>query len=229
MALAILGLGTALPATRVSQQEAKLVARSVCCRTPEQATWLPAVYDQTGIEHRFQCLGRDIVDDVLHGTPHSGSIFLPTGRADDAGPTTGSACGYQEKRRPWRWPPPAGAGALALRAAELTHLVTVSCIGIQRARRRSGAGRWLELVALDRADARRLHGLHGRSTACAWRGAGRLGPVGARAGGGGELCILHYHYGWDPQKIIRQRALFADGAAASWARRRARRRPTPGA
>jgi predicted naringenin-chalcone synthase len=28
-----------------------------------------------------------------------------------------------------------------------------------------------------------------------------------------ELCCLHYHYGWDPQKVIAN-ALFADGAAA---------------
>jgi predicted naringenin-chalcone synthase len=28
-----------------------------------------------------------------------------------------------------------------------------------------------------------------------------------------ELCSLHYHYGWDPQKVIAN-ALFADGAAA---------------
>jgi predicted naringenin-chalcone synthase len=28
-----------------------------------------------------------------------------------------------------------------------------------------------------------------------------------------ELCGLHYHYGWDPQKIIAN-AIFADGAAA---------------
>src|SRR5205823_7939283 len=28
-----------------------------------------------------------------------------------------------------------------------------------------------------------------------------------------ELCSLHYHYGWDPQKMVAN-ALFADGAAA---------------
>ena len=28
-----------------------------------------------------------------------------------------------------------------------------------------------------------------------------------------ELCSLHYHYGWDPQKIVAN-ALFSDGAAA---------------
>src|SRR5206468_12877266 len=28
-----------------------------------------------------------------------------------------------------------------------------------------------------------------------------------------ELCSLHYHYGWDPQRMIAN-ALFADGAAA---------------
>ena len=28
-----------------------------------------------------------------------------------------------------------------------------------------------------------------------------------------ELCSLHYHYGWDPQKMVAN-AIFADGAAA---------------
>src|SRR5206468_5355252 len=28
-----------------------------------------------------------------------------------------------------------------------------------------------------------------------------------------ELCSLHYHYGWDPQRIVAN-AIFADGAAA---------------
>ena len=88
MSFAILGLGTALPATRIDQDDALHIAKSLCCRTAEQVTWLPTMYGHTGIERRHLVLGQDVVRDVIDGTRHSGSPFLPTGAADDCGPTT---------------------------------------------------------------------------------------------------------------------------------------------
>src|SRR5437899_6826410 len=88
MTLAILSLGTALPATTISQDDALRIARTLCCRTEEQATWLPAMYGHTGIDTRRFALGADVVRDVLDGTRHSGSPFLPSGADDDHGPTT---------------------------------------------------------------------------------------------------------------------------------------------
>jgi hypothetical protein len=41
MSLAILGLGTAVPQTKVTREESAGIARSLCCRTPEHETWLP--------------------------------------------------------------------------------------------------------------------------------------------------------------------------------------------
>jgi alpha-pyrone synthase len=216
MSLAILGLGTAVPGTRSSQLEAKRLAQSLCCRTAEQMTWLPAMYDQTGIDQRYTCLGREVVDDVLNGTRHSGSMWLPTGQADDCGPTTG-----QRMQAYAREAPPlalaAARRALAasgVRPADITHLVTVSCTGF------NAPGVDLALVnglEMSRAVQRThigymgCHGaLNGLRVASAFTGADPGARVLLVAV---ELCSLHYHYGWDPQKIIAN-ALFADGAAA---------------
>src|SRR6266542_2190383 len=89
MSFAILGMGTAVPAATLTQEEALGLARVLCCRTQEQNTWVPLMYTQTAIDTRHFTLPRQLIDDVLAGTQHSGSVFLPTGRLDDAGPTTG--------------------------------------------------------------------------------------------------------------------------------------------
>jgi len=52
MSLALAGLGTAVPATRIDQVEAMAVARAVCRPTAEQATWLPGLYSNSGIDTR---------------------------------------------------------------------------------------------------------------------------------------------------------------------------------
>src|SRR5947209_12573782 len=131
MTFAILGLGTAVPPTVIDQNDALNIARPLCCRTAEHATWLPTMYGNTGIRRRHLVLGGDVVRDVLDGTRHSGSPFLPTGAPDDRGPTTAQRMQHYV----------AGATPLALRAArqaldqsglaarQLTHLVTVSCTG----------------------------------------------------------------------------------------------------
>src|SRR5205814_10305443 len=128
MTLSILGIGTATPATIVSQDEALGLAQVLCCRTSEQLTWVPLMYTQTGINNRHITLPRPLIDDVLHSTRNSGSVFLPTGALDDEGPTTAQRMAIYS----------ADAGPLALRAAasaleesglnaaQVTHLVTVS-------------------------------------------------------------------------------------------------------
>jgi predicted naringenin-chalcone synthase len=216
MSFAILGLGTAVPATVIDQHDALHVARSLCCRTAEQATWLPTMYGHTGIESRQSVLGQDVVRDVLDGTCHSGSPFLPTGAPDDCGPTTAERMQHYV----------ANAGPLALRAARqaleqsgvaaaaLTHLVTVSCTGFH------APGVDITLIqklglppGIQRTHVGFMgcHGaLNGLRVARAYAGAEPGAGVLLCAV---ELCSLHYHYGWDPQKIVAN-ALFADGAAA---------------
>src|SRR5437588_784370 len=87
MSFAILGMGAAVPANRVTQEEAAEAARIVCCHTPEQAALLPLLYRLTGIETRHMVLPQEVVHDVLEGTQQTQSVFLP-GEKVDHGPTT---------------------------------------------------------------------------------------------------------------------------------------------
>jgi len=216
MSFNILGLGTAVLATQVTQDEAAGIARRLCCRTHEQQTWLPLMYQHSGIRTRHLVFDRQVIDDVLHGTTYSQSPFLPTGRDDDRGPTTG------QRMRVYA----AEAGPLAVRAAqqalhrahlhasEITHLVTVSCTGMD------APGVDYELIQkLGLAGTvQRTHvgfmGCHGAINGLRVARAFTASEPEARVLlCAVELCGLHYYYGWDPQKIIAN-ALFADGAAA---------------
>jgi prepilin-type processing-associated H-X9-DG protein len=216
MSFTIIGMGTAVPPTAMSQAEACAVARSLCCRTHEQATWLPLVYHHTGIENRHSTMGREVVQDVLQGTRLSGSVFLPTGRDGDCGPTTGQRMRHYAEH----------AGPLAQRAsrraleeaalapAAVTHLVTVSCTGFR------APGLDVELIKTLGlpAGTQRTHvgfmGCHGAINALRVADAFTSADPGARVLiCATELCSLHYHYGWDPQKVVAN-ALFADGSAA---------------
>src|SRR3954453_26341 len=107
MSFAILGLGTALPPMRLSQADAESVAKAMCCSTPEHAEMVAVLYRQTGIASRHILFGEDVVRDVLDGTRHTGSPYLPDG-PDYPGPTTQRRMRtYEEHALP-----------LALRAAE---------------------------------------------------------------------------------------------------------------
>jgi predicted naringenin-chalcone synthase len=216
MSFAILGLGTAVPPTSIAQADAMRIARAICCRTKEQETWLPLLYDHSGIDSRHLAFGRPVIEDILNGTTFSQSVFLPSGRDDDRGPTTGQRMQHFV----------AEAGPLALRAArpalhqsglaaaEITHLITISCTGFH------APGVDYELIqGLGLAPTvQRTHigfmgchaALNGLRVARAFADADPDARVLLCAV---ELCVLHYHYGWDPQKIIAN-AIFADGAAA---------------
>lgn len=215
MTLAILGLGTALPATRLTQAEAMAVARAVCCRTPEQESWLPGLYAHSGITTRHLAFGQAVVDDVLQGTDHSGSVFLPKG-GDDTGPTIGQRMrAYAEQVGPLA--EQAARSALADAAIEpsaITHLVTVSCTGFRAPGvdialiRRLGLPPTVERTHIG------FMGCHGALNGLrVARALGEASPNARVLLCAVELCTLHYHYGWEPQQMVAN-ALFADGAAA---------------
>jgi len=216
MSFAIRGMGTAVPPTIMTQVEAEIVARELCCRTPEQSTWLPTMYRQTGIEKRYVVMGEQALRDVLNHTSYSESVFLPRYTEDDRGPTTGQRMAMYV----------AEAGPLALRAAaaaleqsglkrgDITHLVTVSCTGFHA----PGVDYQL-ITGLGLAPTtQRTHvgymGCHGALNGLrVARSYAESVPDCRLLLCAVELCSLHYHYGWDPQKIIAN-AIFADGAAA---------------
>jgi predicted naringenin-chalcone synthase len=216
MSFAFLGIGTAVPRNTISQQEAAGIARALCARTPEQATWLPAMYAHSGVATRHLTFAPDVVRDVLDGTRHSGSVFLPSGDPEDRGPTTGQRMQHYSADAP---PLALAAAQRALdesgvTAGSISHLVTVSCTGFAA----PGVDRALigglglpATVQRCNVGFMGCHGaINGLRVARAFTAADPAARVLLCAV---ELCSLHYFYGWDPQKVIAN-ALFADGAAA---------------
>jgi alpha-pyrone synthase len=216
MSLALLGFGTAVPGTIIRQTDARDIARALCCRTAEHETWLPAMYDGTGISTRHLSLGDDVVRDVIDGTRHSNSVFLPSGLPDDEGPTTAQRMQHYAIHAP----------ALSIRASRLalersnvsghdiTHLITVSCTGFLAPGVDVALIHALDLsptVARTHVGYMGCHGaLNGLRVARAFADADPSARVLLCAT---ELCSIHYHYGWDPQKMIAN-AIFGDGSAA---------------
>src|SRR5262249_4567984 len=130
MSLAILAVGTALPPTCVTQADAMTIARAVCCRTAEQASWLPGLYQGSGINQRHLAFDPLLIQDILDGTRYSGSPFLPNG-VDDGGPTSGQRMRHYRKQAP-ALALAAGRDALGradMRPEAVTHVITVSCTG----------------------------------------------------------------------------------------------------
>lgn len=216
MSFSILGLATAVPDNRLTQLESLALTRKLCCTTPQQESWLPVIYQQSGINTRHIALERQIADDIFNGTRLSNSAFVPKDDSDKSGPSTG------ERMREYA----RLAGPLAVTAArraleqaqlqpgEITHLVTVSCTGS------CAPGVDIELIKSLQlpATTQRTHlgfmgchgALNGLRVAKAFTGADPRARVLVCAV---ELCSLHYYYGWDPQKMV-VNAIFADGAAA---------------
>jgi predicted naringenin-chalcone synthase len=216
MSFTILGFGTAVPKTHITQQDALAIAKSLCARNDEQATWLPVMYGGTGIEARNLVFDDQLVRDVVHGTSHSGSVFLPSTDPADRGPTTGQRMEHYRRLAP---PLAIGASREALERSRLTpesitHLVTVSCTGFFAPGLDFAL---IEALGLKRTTQRThvgymgCHGaLNGLRVADAFTGRDPDARVLLCAV---ELCSLHYHYGWHPQKMVAN-ALFGDGAAA---------------
>lgn len=216
MSLALLAIGTAVPATAFSQTEGLAIAEALCRPTPEQATWLPGVYRGSAIDRRHTVLPRELVDDLLHGSNDSGSAFLPTRDVRDSGPTTGQrmAC-YHESALPLA----CLAAVVALRRSDLspqqiTHLVTVSCTGFSAPGWDLGLMRELGLPATVERTHVGFMGCHGALNGLrVARALVDADPSACVLLCAAELCSLHYHYHWNPARSVAN-ALFADGAAA---------------
>jgi predicted naringenin-chalcone synthase len=214
MSFLIRGLGTAVPPGVVTQQEAAACARVLAGHEIREAGWLGAVYARSGIRTRNQVIGsRQVVEDVLNGTRHSGSPFLPR---TDGGPSTAERMRVYAAEAP-----PLAIEASAKAVAEsgfdpasFTHLVTVSCTGFVAPGVDFALIRGLGLrPTVERAHVGFMgcHGaLNGLRVANAFATADPTARVLVCAV---ELCSLHYHFGNDPDKAVAN-AIFADGAAA---------------
>lgn len=216
MSFAIRGLGTAHPADAVTSEEGLGIARVLAGPDVRTSTWLGPIYANSGVARRFQVIGGDVKRDVLAGTSHSGSPFLPTKENEGVGPTTAQRMAlYAEEVGPLA----ARAAAGALREADLapdsvTHLVTVSCTGFAAPGVDFALITNLGLrptVARTHVGFMGCHGaLNGLRVASAFATADPSARVLVCAA---ELCSLHYYYGSAADKLIAN-AIFADGAAA---------------
>jgi predicted naringenin-chalcone synthase len=205
--MTILGLGTAVPAHRMTQEQSAALARRVICRSDREARVLTALYQKAGVMNRYTVL------------PHEIALqWLPPGdnNATTLGPTTGERMAYFAEHAP---PLARQAARHALQQAgvaarQITHLVTVCCTGF------SAPGVDIDLIdALSlRPTTERIHigymGCHGAMNGlrCA-RALSIADPQATVLLCAVELCSLHYRFNWDPPRIVAN-ALFGDGAAA---------------
>ncbi len=213
MTFDILGQGVATPEHFATREESVRLVQECFAPGEHERRLAPALYRMAGVNKRHSVMlgpsapGPEVNRyDVLHA-PCS---------ADDRGPST---LARMEKYE-------AEAGTLALRAARaalvdsatdadaVTHLITVSCSGFSAPGVDIALMKGLGL----RSSVQRLHvgfmgcqgAMNGLRVAKAFAQADPKARVLLCAV---ELCSLHYHYGWDPEKVVAN-ALFADGAAA---------------
>lgn len=212
MTLTILGLGTARPAGLVEQSVAARAAEALCCETSQQKRLLQTLYRRSAVERRASVV-------VGNGHGELGEAFYP--ERNEAGSQRGpSVQRRMQAYADYALPLAVEACAAGLTEAnvepgQIDQLVAVSCTGF-------GAPgvdvRLIEALGL-RADVGRtmigFMGCHGAINGL------RVASALAAARPGEhvllccvELCSLHFHYGWDSEKIVAN-ALFADGAAAA--------------
>ncbi len=180
--------------------------------SPEQQRKLRVLYRTSGVSARHSVL-------LERGT-ESGAIrqsFYPP-RIDetDGGPTTATRMRRYVAEAPALAAQAAEAALAQARVAPsaIRHLVTVSCTGF-------GAPGFdlalIERLGLDRGVSRThvgFMGCHGALNGLrVARGLAVTEPGALVLVAAVELCSLHHHYGWHPERLVAN-ALFADGAAA---------------
>jgi predicted naringenin-chalcone synthase len=214
MSVAILGIGTALPRYRITQEEATELAIHVCCKNDEQAALVQPMYRRSGIETRYMAVPPGLAAELSDGVPHQEAAGTHNG---DRGPGTEFRMRYYRQEAA---PLAERAARAALEsspfaASDVTHLVTVSCTGFQ------APGVDIELLqSLSLASTiERVHigfmGCHGAINGLrVVRAFCDADPTARVLLCAVELCSLHYYFDWDPKKLVGN-ALFADGAAAA--------------
>ncbi|MEE9212484.1 MAG: hypothetical protein V3U29_07510, partial [Phycisphaeraceae bacterium] len=218
MSVAILGIGTAKPAHSIAQADAAEVAKLRCCHTDQHERVLPTLYRRTHVDRR-----NSVLLDSSNGKRLRQSFYPPAGDRTDRGPTTA-----QRMQRYTQDAAPLAVAAIreALKysgtaPSQISQLVTVSCTGFFAPGVDVGLIKQLGLSPTVGRTHIGFMGCHGALNGL--RIVSALTEADAKARVlmcAVELCSLHFHYGWDPDKIVAN-ALFADGAAALVATRTA--------
>lgn len=204
MSASIWAISSALPPRQLEQDDAARYAQDRCCETEKHRRLLAAAYRRSGVEKRHTVVTDDASEAMFPSQDTAGPTTAQRMEefSQHAGPLAVEACGK------------AMQGA-SVRAAAITHLVTVSCTGF----RAPG----VDLEIIDRL---------GLSPSVSRTSVGFMGCHGAMNGMRVarafveadptavvllccvELCSLHFAYGWNPQRVIAN-SLFSDGAAAT--------------
>jgi len=211
----IAGIGTATPVQSIAQTDAVVLAQALCTPADQQprlqTRLLPILYGRSGVRRRGS-----VLLEPAGGASLTQSFFPPSDGAHDRGPTTEQRMArYAQEAAPLAQE----ASRLALGDAgcdvrAITQLVTVSCTGF--------LAPGIDVALIKRLDlpdtVGRTHigfmGCHGALNGLRVASALVAADPTARALlCAVELCSLHFHYGWDPEKMVAN-ALFADGAGA---------------
>ena len=213
MPFTILGQGTAVPQHFIKREHAVALARRHFAKTERQQKLIPALYRMAGVNKRH-CT---VLTSSSNGNaePAYQLLYAPRGEGD-MGPAVSDRMQFYEA---YAFPLAEQAAAQALEraqvnASDVTHLVTVSCSGF------FAPGVDVKLIkhlglpfTVERAHIGfmgcqgALNGLRVAQGFAAHRPDARVMLCAV------ELCSLHYHYGWDPDRVVAN-ALFADGSAA---------------
>jgi len=210
MSLSISGLGTALPPFSITLEQMAVFIRSFCCQDAEQAELLQLLFARSGVRRKHSV--------ILQGECRDGLVpqdFYPATNCG-RGPSTGRRMqAYEEFAPPLAMSASQSALSEAdVAAAEVTHLVTVSCTGFMAP--------GVEMALIEglglRPTVERNHigfmGCHGAINGLkVARGCLAAEPEAKVLMCAVELCSLHLFTAWDPEKIVAN-ALFADGAGA---------------
>ena len=193
MPLSVIGLGTAVPQGRLSQDEALALAPQMATASPRQQRLLERIYQRSGVMHRH-CIPPSVyanpttAERMRRYQPAALDLAQRASRRalDDAG----------------------------IEASAITHLITVSCTGF------GAPGFDLALIASLplSVDVARTHvgfmGCHGAFNGLrVARAFVEADPRACVLLCAVELCSLHLQEGWNPDHIVAN-ALFADGAGA---------------
>ena len=213
MSVTLRSLETAVPATALRQE----TVRDVLAAQPDLSRLgkrlVSTAFDSSGIEHRYSALTE------WEGSPDEGEpVFFEAGTGRFLNPTTGARNRVYEREATRLYTQVARealAAADGIEAADVTHVITVSCTGFFAPGPDYRIVRDLDLDP----SVQRYHlgfmgcyaalpALRQAQTIC------RADPEAVVIVASVELCTLHVRTSNDPDTIVGS-SLFADGAAAA--------------
>ena len=205
MSFVIHSIATAVPGEPYAQEETAKCAAIVSCGGNEKdAASLQKLFRATRIESRYSVHGRPQIEALRRGEP-VGPVPVPG--------TAERMAEYVREALPLALTA-ARSALVGIDPATITHLVTVSCTGFAAPGVDVGLIRDIPLSPSVPRTHIGFMGCHGALNALrvakAYAESERTARVLICCV---ELCSLHFHYPWDPERMTGN-ALFADGAAA---------------